>query len=139
MEPRTFYRIWSPTRGYWDGGYLREPSSWGSGPAMASVQLDVAQARRWLKSMHGGTNPPCPDARLVRVTVRRNGQHLADVYAENAALTEALKMARMHHEASTNVANADRAALRARVSEIEAQLTKPFAWPFEPAPLEAGT
>ncbi|MBK8172818.1 MAG: hypothetical protein IPK60_21120 [Sandaracinaceae bacterium] len=65
---------------------------------------------------------------------------LADVYAENAALTEALKMARMHHEASANIANADRAVLRARVSELEAQLAErtDTLRTFQIAPREPG-
>lgn len=82
----TFYRIWSPSRGYWDGGCPREPSSWGCRPSVARIPFDDIEARRRIRSMRGGANPPCPDARLVRVTVRRKKR--ADVAAKLAYLDD---------------------------------------------------
>lgn len=122
MTPPTveYWRVWSDSADRWDmdGNHASEFES------IESAQREASAKNALTYSRHTDWRPV-----RVRETVVDDRQplaanSLADVYAENAALTEALKTARMHHEASANIANADKAALRARVSELEAQLAE---------------
>lgn len=77
----TFWRIWSPSRGYWYleheryGEVLHDdwtPHAWDARPETSREWAD--KMLKQLRTGHHGERvkyPPCPDAKLLRVTVRR--------------------------------------------------------------------
>ena len=141
-----YWRVWSDNAGAYQGKPGR-PNRYNREEAQRTAERinKAMDATLEVAALFGF--PERGDWRPVRVreTVVDDRQplaanSLADVYAENAALTEALKMARMHHEASANIANADRAALRARVKELEGMVAErtDTLRTFQIAPREPG-